>query len=92
MLIQETFETVTFRDVCDAIFGAKTKEESMAVIEHYSKFWMSIIGTRGAIGKKTVNSGTMFNNLFDEGDVVEVEEAEVTLDEDKLDKLEMEEV
>jgi len=92
MLIQETFETVTFRDVCDAIFGAKTKEESMAVIEHYSKFWMSIIGTRGAIGKKTVNSSTMFNNLFDEGDVVvEVEEAEVTLDEDKLDKLEMEE-
>ena len=91
MLIQETFETVTFRDVCDAIFGAKTKEESMAVIEHYSKFWMSIIGTRGAIGKKTVNSSTMFNNLFDEGDVVEVEDAEVTLDEDKLDKLEMEE-
>jgi hypothetical protein len=93
MLIQETFETVTFRDVCDAIFGAKTKEESMAVIEHYSKFWMSIIGTRGATGKKTVNSGTMFNSLFDEdgGPDSEVVE-EVTLDEGKLDKLELEEV
>ena len=89
MLIQETFDTVTFRDVCEAIFSADTKEESMAIIEHYSKFWMSIIGTRGATGKKTVNAGTMFNNLFD---VSEVEVVEDTLDEAKLDKLEMEEV
>jgi len=90
MLIQETFDTVTFRDVCDAIFGAGTKEESMAVIEHYSKFWMSIIGTRGATGKKTVNAGTMFNNLFDVSEQEEV--VEETLDEAKLDKLELEEV
>ena len=88
MLIQETFDTVTFRDVCEAIFSADTKEESMAIIEHYSKFWMSIIGTRGATGKKTVNAGTMFNNLFD---VSEEEVVEDTLDEAKLDKLEMEE-
>jgi len=62
----------------------------MAIIEYYNKFWMSIIGTRGATGKKTVNAGTMFNNLFDvpEEVVVEVE----TLDEGKLDKLEMEEL
>jgi len=90
MLIQETFDTVTFRDVCEAIFSADTKEESMAIIEHYSKFWMSIIGTRGATGKKTVNAGTMFNNLFDMPEEVVVEEE--TLDEGKLDKLEMEEL
>ena len=90
MLIQETFDTVTFRDVCEAIFSADTKEESMAIIEHYSKFWMSIIGTRGATGKKTVNAGTMFNNLFDVPEEVVVEEE--TLDEGKLDKLEMEEL
>ena len=88
MLIQETFDTVTFRDVCEAIFSADTKEESMAIIEHYSKFWMSIIGTRGATGKKTVNAGTMFNNLFDVSEEEVVEEE--TLDEAKLDKLEME--
>jgi len=54
---------------------------------------MSIIGTRGATGKKTVNSSTMFNSLFDEdgGPDEEVVE-EVTLDEGKLDKLELEEV
>lgn len=90
MLIQETFDTVTFRDVCEAIFSADTKEESMAIIEHYSKFWMSIIGTRGATGKKTVNAGTMFNNLFDVSEEEE-EVVEDTLDEAKLDKLEMEE-
>ena len=89
MLIQETFDTVTFRDVCEAIFSADTKEESMAIIQHYSKFWMSIIGTRGATGKKTVNAGTMFNNLFDVSEQEEV--VEETLDEAKLDKLEMEE-
>ena len=91
MLIQETFDTVTFRDVCEAIFSADTKEESMAIIDHYSKFWMSIIGTRGATGKKTVNAGTMFNNLFDVSDQAE-EVVEEDLDEGKLDKLEMEEV
>lgn len=91
MLIQETFDRVSFRDVCDAIFRAGTKEESMAVIEHYSKFWMSIIGTRGATGKKTVNASTMFSNLFDVSEQEEVV-VEETLDEAKLDKLEMEEV
>ena len=37
-----------------------------AVVEEYSKYWMSIIGTRGAIGKKTVNASTQFSNLFEE--------------------------
>ncbi len=92
MLIQETFDTVTFRDVCEAIFSADTKEESTAIIEHYSKFWMSIIGTRGATGKKTVNAGTMFNNLFEQQEEVEEHHQDDSgLDEENLDKLEMEE-
>ena len=36
----------------------------MAIIDDFSKFWMQIIGTRGAIGKKTVNASAMFSNLF----------------------------
>ena len=92
MLIQETFDTVSFRDVCEAIFSADTKEESMAIIEHYNKFWMSIIGTRGATGKKTVNAGTMFNNLFEQQEEVEEHHQDDSgLDEANLDKLEMEE-
>ena len=92
MLIQETFDTVTFRDVVNAIFGASSKDEAMAVIEHYNKFWISIIGTRGATGKRTVNASTMFNNLFEEEEVVEEHHQDDSgLDEANLDKLEAEE-
>jgi hypothetical protein len=70
MLVQERFDRVLFRDVVEAIFAAGSKEESLAVIDAYNKFWMAIPGTRGAVGKKTVNSSTHFNALF------EVEEAE----------------
>jgi hypothetical protein len=37
---------------------------------------MSIPGTRGAIGKKTVNSSTYFNALFDVEESVQEEELE----------------
>jgi len=65
MLVQEQFDRVFFRDVVEEIFSAKTREEANALIEKHSKFWMSIPGTRGAIGKKTVNSSTYFGALFD---------------------------
>ena len=66
MLVEERFDRVLFRDVVEAIFATDNRDEAEAVIEEYSKFWMSIIGTRGATGKKTVNASTMFANLFDE--------------------------
>lgn len=65
MLVQERFDRVLFKDVVEAVFSASSKEESLAVIDAYSKFWMAIPGTRGAVGKKTVNSSTHFNALFD---------------------------
>jgi hypothetical protein len=80
MLVQETFERVYFKDVVDSIFAAGTQAEAEAIIEDHSKFWMQIIGTRGATGKKTVNSSTMFNSLF------EVEEEEHHIDDSGLDE------
>ena len=53
---------------------------------------MSIVGTRGATGKKTVNANTMFNTLFE---VEETEEHHIDdsgLDEAKLDELEAQNV
>jgi hypothetical protein len=64
MLVQETFDRVYFRDVVESIFAASTRADAEQIIENHSKFWMSIIGTRGAIGKKTVNASTMFNDLL----------------------------
>jgi hypothetical protein len=66
MLVQEQFDRVMFRDVVDEIFATNDRNEANALIEKHSKFWMEIIGTRGAIGKKTVNASTGFANLFEE--------------------------
>jgi len=90
MLVQERFDRVFFRDVVEEIFAAKTRDEANALIEKHSKFWMSIPGTRGAIGKKTVNASTHFNALFEVETTEETEED--TLDETKLEELEDEQL
>jgi hypothetical protein len=89
MLVDERFEPLYFKDVVDAIFSAPDRETAIAIIDGFDKFWQSIIGTRGATGKKTVNASTMFNSLFE----AEEEEHPVDdsgLDETKLDALEAE--
>ena len=66
MLVQEQFDRVLFRDVVDEIFATDDRNKANALVEKHSKFWMEIIGTRGAIGKKTVNASTGFANFFEE--------------------------
>jgi len=66
MLVEESFDRIFFRDVVEAIFATDKRDEAEAVIEEFSRFWMSIIGTRGATGKKTVNASTQYANLFEE--------------------------
>jgi hypothetical protein len=76
-----------FEDIVEAIFAAPTKEDSLAIIEKYSNYWMEIVGTRGFKGKKTMNSNTMFNQFVvfeDHGDYDELD----NLDEHKLEELE----
>jgi hypothetical protein len=55
-------------------------------------FWLSIIGTRGATGKKTINASTNFAKFFDEEEpeVVQLEHGEEFTEEEesKLDQLE----
>jgi hypothetical protein len=88
MLVQETFDRVYFRDVVDAIFATSDKGTALAIIDEFSKFWMSIIGTRGATGKKTVNASTMFNSLFESEEPEEYHVDDSGLDEANLDNLE----
>ena len=66
MLVEESFDRLFFRDVVEAIFATSNRDEAEAIIEEFSRFWMSIIGTRGATGKKTVNASTQYSNLFEE--------------------------
>jgi hypothetical protein len=65
MLVNEKFNRVFFKDIIEAIFATNNRQESEDIIEEYDKYWQTIIGTRGATGKKTVNASTMFANLFD---------------------------
>ena len=91
MLVQEQFDRVLFKDVVEAVFASNNRDEANAVIEEFSKFWMAIPGTRGAIGKKTVNAQTYFNSLFDTDDTIE-ENQELELNEEKLEVLEDEQL
>jgi hypothetical protein len=94
MLVQEKFDRLYFKDVVDAIFSAPDRATADAVIESFSKFWMAIPGTRGAVGKKTVNASTNFAKLFDEveEESVQLEHGEEFTDDEiaKLDQLEEE--
>jgi hypothetical protein len=58
MLVDERFDRVYYKDIVDAIFACDNRDDANAIVEYYSKFWMTIIGTRGATGKKTVNAHT----------------------------------
>jgi hypothetical protein len=92
MLVQEKINRIYFKDVVDAIFAANDRASADKIVEDYSRYWMSIIGTRGASGKKTMNASTHFANLFDEVDTTTVQsehDEEFTEDEiNKLDDLE----
>jgi hypothetical protein len=88
MLVEEKINRVFFRDIVEAIFAANDRATADAVVEEYNRYWMSIIGTRGASGKKTVNASTQFSVLFDAVEEDEYQEDDSGLDESKLDQLE----
>jgi hypothetical protein len=78
-----------FRDIVDMIFALDNREDALTLIEYYNKYWMGIIGTRGAIGKKTMNSSTTFNDLFVSNEEIEEYHTDDSgLDEANLDNLE----
>ena len=65
MLVDEKINRVYYKDIVDAIFSTSDRGVADAVVEEYSKYWMSIIGTRGATGKKTVNAQTYAEMHFE---------------------------
>jgi hypothetical protein len=84
-----------FADIVDAIFATPDRAEAEAIIEHYDRYWMDIIGTRGFKGKKAKNAMSQFNSLFEvvdntDQDNVQLEHGEDFSEEEvaKLDELE----
>jgi len=84
MLIQETFNRITVRDIVNQVFSLKDQQQSLALVDHHKTLWEQIIGTRGHTGKRATNAHTMFNNFFE----VEEKDSEGDLDESRLDQLE----
>ena len=60
-----SYNQMFFKDIVNEIFATSSKGKSDALIEEYNKYWMEIIGTRGATGKKTVNSSTYADKHFE---------------------------
>ena len=63
MLVDERFERIVFKDIVDSIFAINDRAKAEAEIEKWDKFYLRIIGQRGAVGKKTLNSKTGFNEI-----------------------------
>jgi hypothetical protein len=65
MLWNRNGDHAKFEDIVDAIFAASDRASADLIINSYNRYWMDIPGTRGFKGKKTMNSNTMFNQLFE---------------------------
>ena len=89
MMWNQNGDHARFKDIVDAIFATADRAEAEAIIEHYDRYWMDIVGTRGFKGKKAKNARAQFNVLFEE-----IEESsgdnqdEIEFDQNKLDQLE----
>jgi hypothetical protein len=53
-----------FEDIVESIFAAPDRAAADSIIEHYSSYWMEIVGTRGFKGRKAKNARTKFNEHF----------------------------
>ena len=85
MLMNETFERVTFSDLVDEIFSLQDKQKSLDLIDQHSKFWMQIkAGSSGYSGKRAVNANTMFDELFSVTAEPEINTNEELEDSDEL--------
>ena len=65
-LVDDNFQRTEVKDVIKRIFELDNLDKQMKLIEDHSRLWMRVIGSRGAIGKKTVNASTQFASLFEE--------------------------
>ena len=76
------------RNLVDRVFASRDRKKSLTTIEENLTIWNRVIGTRGFTGKKSVNSHTQFNALFDycEDEAI----TEETLNEHLLEDLENE--
>ena len=99
MMWHQNGDHARFKDIVDAIFATSDRAEADAIIEHYDRYWMDIVGTRGFKGKKAKNAHSQFNALFEETEVDTDTEDSIQLEQefspgqlDRLDQLEQDQI
>ena len=66
MLVEDTFDKTEVKHVIARIFEIDDKDKQLELIDQHERLWMKVVGTRGYVGKKTVNSSSQFHSLFEE--------------------------
>ena len=66
MLVDDTFDKQEVKDVIARIFEIDDRDRQLELIDEHERLWMRVVGTRGHVGKKTVNSSAQFFSLFEE--------------------------
>jgi hypothetical protein len=68
-MVKHKISGLTYGELVDKIFACKTRQESLAIIKQNELFWTQMTaGSQGFSGKKTINSRTKYNELFEEED------------------------
>ena len=65
-LVEDTFERRAVCEMIDRVFEIDSKDKALQFIDDNTKLWMRVPGTRGAVGKKTINASSQFSALFTE--------------------------
>ena len=63
MLCDDNFDKTEVKDVIARVFELDDKDKALELIDQHTKLWMKVVGTRGYVGKKTVNASSQFNSL-----------------------------
>ena len=66
MLVEDTFDKTEVKDVIARIFEIDDKDKQLEMIDQHERLWMRVVGTRGHVGKKSINSSAQFFSLFEE--------------------------
>jgi len=63
--VVKQYDHMFFKDIVNAIFETSDRGRADALVEEYDAYWKDIPGTRGYIGKNTVNANTKAEEHLD---------------------------
>ena len=65
MMVDTSLDKVEVADVVMRVFEESDKGKALQIIEDHRKLWMKVIGTRGHVGRKTINASAQLEAHFE---------------------------